>query len=91
MSASWSPEQRARQSAKMSKIWQARVRADPNAHKLARARALRNLTQTSTAELAVCAANTVSEIEARHEPASRRMRERLARALALPEEALFDD
>lgn len=87
----WTPEARARHSVRILKLWQSRVRADPNSHKLARARALRNLSQVDTAALAGCGPKTISEIEQHHEPGSRFMRERLARALALPESALFDD
>jgi DNA-binding XRE family transcriptional regulator len=79
-----SPERRARQSAAASAYWQRKVRADPHSSALARARALRDLTQKDLAALAAVSDKTISEAE--HGRAlSPRTEEKLAGVLALPE------
>jgi DNA-binding XRE family transcriptional regulator len=86
----WTPEQRAKQSARASLIWVERVRRDPQASKLAKARrGLRDLSQRELASLAGCSSKTVSEAE-RGANVGPFTRERLARVLALPPQELFD-
>jgi transcriptional regulator with XRE-family HTH domain len=80
---------RARQAAVKSKMWQSAVRANQKSHRVARARALRNLTQSETASLAALSVATLTSVENRRHAPSRRTRERLARVLALPESELF--
>jgi DNA-binding XRE family transcriptional regulator len=82
--AIWTPEMRARQSAIALKMWQARVRADPNSSALARARAFRDLSQRDLSALSGVSDKTISECE-HGATLSPRTREKLARVLALPE------
>jgi DNA-binding XRE family transcriptional regulator len=84
----WTAEQKARQSARQSKIWQEKVAKDPDAHPLARARRLRNLTGKELAALAGCTSSAISAIES-GTAVSRYLKERIARVIALPETELF--
>jgi DNA-binding XRE family transcriptional regulator len=86
--ALWTTEMRAKQSASKSRFWQAKVRADADAHPLAKARALRDLTQRECAALAGCAAQTISEIE-NGKQVGTATQEKLARVLCLPPGELF--
>jgi transcriptional regulator with XRE-family HTH domain len=79
---------RAKQSAIASRRWQKQVRADPASHPVARARAMRDLTEKELGELSGTCAQTVSRAEHNKYP-QQPTREKLARALALPESELF--
>jgi DNA-binding XRE family transcriptional regulator len=82
-------EQRVRAAAKAAQQRQAAVLADPNAHKLAKARARRDLSQAELEELSGVGSQVVTAIENRRRNPSRTTRARLARALALPQQELF--
>ena len=88
MAGVWTPEMRARMSATKSRWWQARVRADPDAHPMSKARALRDLTEQELGALAGCSQSTISAAEhnKRVTPATQ---EKLARVLCLPPSELF--
>jgi DNA-binding XRE family transcriptional regulator len=88
MSRKWNDEQKLRQSVKVTRQWQKRVRENPNAHPVAKARVSRDLTQENLAELAGVHKSTLTEIECGREP-GRFTRERLSIALAIPESELF--
>jgi DNA-binding XRE family transcriptional regulator len=62
-SRTWTDAQKAKQSARASARWQAAVRAGPTSHPLARARALRDLSQRELGALAGVSSGTVSAIE----------------------------
>jgi DNA-binding XRE family transcriptional regulator len=84
----WTAEQRSLASAKSAARWAAKVKANPNAHPLAKARVRRDLTQRELGLLAGVANATIAAIEGGAKT-SRRVHERLSRALALPESELF--
>jgi DNA-binding XRE family transcriptional regulator len=86
-SEGWTPAARARQAAKTAARWHAKVRANPDAHPLAKARVERDLSQRELGLLADVATATIASIEA-GSGTSRFVRERLARALAAPESEL---
>jgi|HubBroStandDraft_5_1064220.scaffolds.fasta_scaffold1832744_2 predicted transcriptional regulator len=59
----WTVEQRAKASAAARKLWRARVEADPDANRLAKARNRRDLSQAQLALLAGIAVTTISIVE----------------------------
>jgi DNA-binding XRE family transcriptional regulator len=83
MSRSWTQEQRLKQSAKMVKVWQGRIEAKPDAHPVARARVLRDLSQAELAELGDVSVATIAAIEA-GKSCSRSTARRLEASLATP-------
>jgi DNA-binding XRE family transcriptional regulator len=85
---SWTAEQKAKASARGAWRRQQGVRADPNAHPVAKARVARDLTQGECAMLAGCSPQTLSNVE-NGEKVSRFVQARLARVLATPQEILF--
>jgi DNA-binding XRE family transcriptional regulator len=88
MPRKWTPEQRMKHAAKTADRWHEQVRKNPAAHSLAKARVKRELTQAELAELSGVAVGTIAAIEGGRSVA-RFTKERLSRALALPDEELF--
>jgi DNA-binding XRE family transcriptional regulator len=83
----WTAEDRLKASKRASEQQQ-RIAADPNAHPLKQARAKRDLTQAETAALSGVHPQTISNAE-QGGNVSRYVKDRLARALAVPVEDLF--
>jgi DNA-binding XRE family transcriptional regulator len=84
MSDVWGAESRLNASRSAAKRWRAKIEADPNSSKLAKARAFRKITQQDLAGLVNTSIGVISAAEngGQISPA---LQERLANVLALPE------